>query len=203
MRCPPFPAGLSAGFAGGEKPFSPPACCAQGPGGSAFSFEDILDMGTSSLSTWDLAKSQADPHASSLAQLEPWLTLPCLLPIRVLATCKVALSAAGCPNPSPLFGHIWHLLACSWENLWAWLSFRRSFPLCVLLADVLAFILTTRGGVTRIPWLPGLQPARARCPCSSTPSADRRCSLLAVTRDRPQARRDSSDHHRREPGPEV
>lgn len=99
-------------------------------------------MGTSSLGMWDLAKSQADPRASSLAQLEPWPMLPCLLPAYVLVTCEVALSAAGCPNPSPLLGHIWHLLACSWEDLWTRLLFRRSFPLCVLLADTLAFIIT-------------------------------------------------------------
>lgn len=43
------------------------ACHVQGP---AFSFEDILDMGTSSLGTWDLAKSQTDPCAFLLVQLE-------------------------------------------------------------------------------------------------------------------------------------
>lgn len=121
-------------------------------------------MGTSSLGMWDLAKSQADPRASSSAQLELWLTLPCLLPTRVLVTCEVALSVAGCPNPNPLLGRIWHLLACSWGDLWLRLSFGRSSPLCGLLTDALAFIITrlllaALRGVTHTLRLPGLQPA--------------------------------------------
>lgn len=136
----------------------------QGPVRDALSFEEILDVGTSSLGMWDLAKSQADPRASSSAQLELRLMLPCLLPIHVPVTCEVALSAAGCPNPNPLFGHIWHLLACSWGNLWLRLSFGRSFPLCGLLTDALAFIIThlllaALRGVTHTPRLTGLQPA--------------------------------------------
>lgn len=69
---------------GREKHFPPPAISPlQGPVGDAFSFEDILDMGISSLGTWDLAKSWAHPRASLLVQL----MLPCLL--QLLCPCHL------------------------------------------------------------------------------------------------------------------
>lgn len=88
-----------------------------------------------------MVKSQTDPCVFLLVQLELWLMLFCLLAIHVLVTCEVTPSAEGCPNPSPLHGHTWHVLACSCVDLWMWLAFRRSFPLCGPLIDMLAFII--------------------------------------------------------------
>lgn len=165
VRFPPFPAGLGIGFASEEKGISPlPAISPlQRPGGDAFSFEDILDMGISSLGIWDLAKSQAHPGASLTVQLEPWPMLPCLLQLRVLVTWEMAVSAAGYPHPSPLLGHLSYLLACSWGDFADTAVTEEVFPAlwatyrCAGISHHLSVCSLLL--VTHTLQLPGLQPA--------------------------------------------
>lgn len=170
LRSLPFPTGLSTGFAGEEK-FPPPAISPlQGPVGDAFFFEDILDMGLSSLGTWHLAKSQAHPGPSLPVQLELWLKLPCVL--QVLCPCHLGDGCA-CSRVSISQPSAWtHLMSpglflgrfCGYSCQWGGPScsvgslqtcWHFSSPVCSLLL------------VTHILQLLGLQPAQVRCPCVS------------------------------------
>lgn len=142
VRSPPFSAGLGTGFASEEKSISPlPAISPlQRPGGDAFSFEDILDMGISSLGIWDLAKSQAHPGASLPVQLEP--CCPVSFNSMSLSPGRWLCLHQGVHIPA-LYLNTSHI---SWlvpgGILWIQLSLGKSFPLCGQLTDVLAFLIT-------------------------------------------------------------
>lgn len=162
VRSPPFPTGLSKGFAGEEKHISPCLPFHLCRVLLEMSFEDILDMGISSLGTWDLAKSQAHPEASLLVQLEPWLILPCLL--QLSCPCQLGDGCA-CSRVSTFQPSAWtHLISpglslegfCGYSCHWGGFScsvgnakmcWHFSSPVCSLLL------------VTHILQLPGLQPA--------------------------------------------
>lgn len=116
----------------GRETHSPPPAISplQGPVGDAFSFEGILDMGISSLGTWDLAKSQAHPGASLLVQLEPdRLMLSCLL--QLLCPCHLG---DGCACKRVSLSLCLDTSHVSWlvpgGILWIQLSLGKSFLLC-------------------------------------------------------------------------